>query len=53
MDNLINTYEDEWANVVQGLANSSHFKVIFLYKKKVLKIIVCRPIETKTIQAIR
>ena len=62
MDNLINTYEDEWANVVKGLLISLILKkkkvlILFLFiynllkKKKNLKR--CRPCETQTIQTIR
>jgi nitrite reductase (NAD(P)H) len=29
MDNLINTYEDEWANVVKGLPILKHKKKLF------------------------
>ena len=48
MDNLINTYEDEWANVVKGLAIKKLVKKTIY----VLKIIICRPCETQTIQTI-
>ena len=56
MDNLINTYEDEWANVVKGLLISLTF---FFFKKRSLfrtqktKRCTGRPCETQTIQTIR